>query len=301
MNKQKKAFVFAIIAVLCWSTVSVAFKIALRYVDFLQLLLFASFTALLTYFIIALAERKLSRLFSVTKKELLRSAIIGFFNPFLYYVVLFKAYSMLPAQIALILNYFWPIALVLLSALILGEKLNPGSIISLTISFVGLYIVSAQGDLFRINIQKPVGLILAAGSSIIWALSWILNQKYKGEEQNKLFWNFVFGFLYIFISVLLFSEPKLPETSGIWALVYVGLFEMGITFLFWLKALQLTERNDKISNLIFISPLLALVFIPLFLNEKIFFTSYIGLFLILCGIFIQKVTSKRKNNNIKIQ
>ncbi len=294
IKNQKKAYIFAISAVLLWSTVAVSFKIALRYVNFLQLLLYASFTAIVIYLLIALFSGRINSLFQINRKDLLNSAFIGFLNPFLYYVVLFKAYSLLPAQIAQPLNYFWPVVLVLLSAPLLGEKLRLISVISLLIGFVGVYVISTQGDLFGFKVNEPFGVLLAAGSSVIWALSWIYNQKDKREEQIKLFWNFVFGFVYIFISVILFSELKLPETKGIFAVIYVGFFEMGITFFFWLKALQLTERNDKISNLIFFSPFSALIFIHFILKEDIFYTTYIGLILIIIGIFIQRIKFKSK-------
>lgn len=294
MNNQKKAYLFAISAVLLWSTVAVSFKIALCYVDFLQLLFFASLTALLIYLMIILINGKISQLFKVQKKDILSSAFIGFLNPFLYYVVLFKAYSLLPAQIAQPLNYLWPVVLVLLSAPLLGEKLRLISVVSLLIGFVGVYAISTQGNLFGFKIEKPIGVALAAGSSVIWALSWIYNQKDKRNEQTKLFWNFIFGFFYILIAVILFSEIKLPETKGVFAVIYVGFFEMGITFFLWLKALKLTQRNDNISNLIFLSPFLALIFIHLILKEEIYYTTYIGLILIIFGIFIQRIKIKSK-------
>ena len=291
---QKKSYIFAISAVLLWSTVAVSFKIALRYVDFLHLLLFASFTALIIYLIIALIDKTFKQLFKITKKDILTSALIGFLNPFLYYVVLFKAYSLLPAQIAQPLNYLWPVVLVLLSAPLLGEKLKLISVVSLLVGFVGVYVISTQGDLFGFKVNEPLGVLLAAGSSVIWALSWIFNQKDKRNEQTKLFWNFLFGFFYIFISVVLFSELKLPEIKGIVAVIYVGFFEMGITFFLWMKALHLTERNDNISNLIFLSPFSALIFIHFILKEEIYYTTLIGLVLIVAGIFIQRIRFKSK-------
>lgn len=291
---QKKSYIFAFTAVLLWSTVAVSFKIALQYLDFLQFLLFSSFTAIIIYLIIAFINNKFVSLFKIKKKEMLNSAFIGFLNPFLYYLVLFKAYSLLPAQIAQPLNYLWPLVLVLLSAPLLGEKLRLISVVSLFIGFIGVYIISTQGNLLGFNINKPLGVTLAAGSSIIWALSWIYNQKDKREEQKKLFWNFIFGFIYILITVIVFSKINLPEIKGIFAVIYAGIFEMGITFFFWLKALQLTERNDKISNLIFLSPFLALIFIHLILEEKIFYTTYIGLILIVTGIFIQRIKFKKE-------
>ncbi len=292
MDKQKKAYIYAISAVLLWSTVAVSFKIALEYVDFLQLLFFSSFVALITYVVISIISGKFKELVKVSLKELLYSSFVGFLNPFLYYVVLFKAYSLLPAQIAQPLNYLWPAMLVLLSAPLLGQKLKLKSLLSVFMGFVGVYIIATQGNVFGFEIDKPIGVILAAGSSIIWALSWIFNQKDKRTGEKKLFWAFFFGLIYISISLFFFSEFKLPELKGILAVTYVGLFEMGITFFLWLKALQITDRNDRISNLVFISPFLALIFISIFLGEEIYYTTFIGLMFIVFGIFIQQVKRK---------
>jgi len=268
MNNQKKAYLYAISAVLLWSTVAVSFKIALRYVDFLQLLFFSSSVALLCYVLISFISGKLRELFKVTGKELLYSSFVGFLNPFLYYVVLFKAYSLLPAQIAQPLNYLWPAMLVLLSAPLLGQKLKLKSLFSVFVGFLGVYIIATQGNIFGFKIEKPVGVILAAGSSVIWALSWIFNQKDKRAGEKKLFWAFFFGLIYISIGLFFFSDFHMPEIEGILAVTYVGLFEMGITFFLWLKALQITERNDRISNLVFLSPFFGFDFHSYFSRRK---------------------------------
>lgn len=295
MNNQKKAYIFALTSILFWSTVGVAFKIALRYVDFMQLLFFASSVGIVCFVIIAVAKNTIKDLFKISFKEVISSAFIGFLNPYLYYIVLLKAYSMLPAQLAQPLNYLWPAMLILLSVPLLGEKLKIKSVISIVLGLIGVYIISTRGNLFNYRIENPFGVALAAGSSIIWALSWILNQKDKRKEQNKLFWSFFFGLIYTVITIIIFSDFKLPEITGGIAVIYIGLFEMGITFFLWLKALQLTDRNDKISNLVFLSPFLALIFIHLILGENIYYTTFVGLFLIVIGIFVQQI--KRRNKS----
>jgi len=296
VNNIKKAYLLALTAVLFWSTVGVAFKIALRYVDFLQLLFFASVVGITCFFVISLFQKKLRELFTITKKQLAYSAFVGFLNPYLYYVVLLKAYSLLPAQLAQPLNYLWPAMLVLLSVPLLGQKLKLKSIFSLVLGLIGVYIISARGNLFNDKIEEPFGVLLAAGSSIIWALSWILNQKDKRDGQKKLFWAFAFGLIYTALTIVIFSDFRLPETNGILALIYVGLFETGITFYIWLTALHLTDRNDRISNLIFLSPFLALIFIYYILGEEIFNTTWIGLVFIITGIFLTKIRFTKNNS-----
>ena len=75
--------------------------------------------------------------------------------------------------------------------------------------------------------------------------------------------------------------------QGVAASVYIGLFEMGITFLFWLKALQTAPSTDKVSNLVYLAPFLSLIFVHFILHEPVYFTTPIGLVLIIAGIWIQ--------------
>ena len=115
MEDQQKAYAYALGTVLMWATVASAFKITLRYLDFGQLLLYASATAVLVLAAVVLLQGKWGLVRRCSGRDLARSALLGLLNPFAYYLVLFKAYDLLPAQEAQPLNYTWPIMLVLLS------------------------------------------------------------------------------------------------------------------------------------------------------------------------------------------
>ncbi|MDE0286860.1 MAG: DMT family transporter, partial [Gammaproteobacteria bacterium] len=115
MTNQHKAYLFALSAVLLWSTVATAFKISLRYLDVFQLLLVASVTATLCLLLVVVLTGRLKIPASLGKRDYLRLACLGILNPFCYYLVLFRAYDLLPAQVAQALNYTWAITLMLLS------------------------------------------------------------------------------------------------------------------------------------------------------------------------------------------
>ncbi|MBT3168479.1 MAG: DMT family transporter [Candidatus Cloacimonetes bacterium] len=288
MDLQKRAYIYAIIAVLFWSTVASAFKIALRSLDFLQLLLYSSLVSVITTFLILLTQHKLKVIKQYSKQEYLSSALLGFLNPFLYYVILFKAYSLLPAQEAQPLNYTWPIVLVLLSIPLLKQRVGASTILAITISFIGVLIISTHGNILSFRFTNLTGASLALGSTIIWALFWIYNIKDKRDEVAKIFLNFVFGFIYILVATLLFSKIILPDISGLLSVTYVGIFEMGITFVVWSKALKLSKTTAKVSNLIYFAPFLSLVVIYLIVGEKILFSTIVGLICIVVGILIQQ-------------
>ena len=80
----------------------------------------------------------------------------------------------------------------------------------------------------------------------------------------------------------------LPLGGSLTAAVYVGVFEMGIAFVLWSQAMKKAENTAKVSNLIFISPFLSLVFIYFILGEIILPSTYVGLTLIMAGLWLQQ-------------
>ena len=292
MEKQKRAYLYACVAVLLWSTIASAFKISLRHVDVLTLLFYASVVACIFLFLYLLFLQKLKLLKAFTGRDYLRSALLGFLNPFLYYAVLLKAYSILKAQEAVTLNFIWPIMLVLLSIPILHQKIKPRSILAILISFIGVFVIATEGDVLGFRFTNTVGVLLASGSSVVWALFWIYNVKDKHDEAVRLFVNFAFGTVFIFLSILFFSELKIPNRNGLLGAVYVGLCELGITFLVWLKALRLSKTTAQVTNLIYLAPFFALVLISRVVGEPIMFSTGIGLVLIVSGIILQRFWAK---------
>lgn len=288
MEKQKQAYLYAITAILFWSTMASAFKVSLRHLDFLQLLFFSSIASVVVLFLIVLVQNKLSLFKEYSGKDYLRSAMLGFLNPFLYYVVLFKAYSLLPAQEAQPLNYTWSIVLVLLSIPILRQKIGLKSILAILISYFGVLVISTRGDLFGLTLSNPTGVALALGSSVIWALFWIYNVKDKRDDVAKLFLNSLFGFAFISITLLASSKRPMFDIRGLAGATYVGFFEMGITFVLWLKALRLSRTTAQVSNLIYLSPFVSLVLIHLIVGETIMLSTITGLVFIVAGIILQQ-------------
>ena len=293
MTDQQKATLYAVAAILMWSTMATAFKLTLRFVDSLQMVVLSSFFAFAVVFCILLVRGKVPMLFSFSVRQYLWSAGLGLLNPYLYYVVVLAAYSRLLGQEAMVLNYVWPIVLVLLSAPLLGQRIGARTLLALLLSFSGVVLIATRGNLGALRFNDPLGVGLAVGSSIFWALFWILNVKDKRDEDIKLCLNFFFGFLYSLVTLVLVRGLSRPVFAGWAGAAYVGFFEMGVAFLLWLRAMQLTRTTALIGNLVFISPFLSLVLLHFVLGERLFLSTFAGLVLIVGGILIQRFHSTR--------
>ena len=282
MKNQKKAVFYALLAVLCWSTVATAFKLSLENLEFDELIFYSVIISLLIMPVI-ITVKKEWRFFSL-KQNKLRSLLNGLLNPFIYYLLLFKAYDLLKAQEALALNYTWPIVLTLMSSLILKTALTKKDLIAMGISFTGALTVATGGNPFSLDINNPAGAAAGLGCAFFWALFWIRNSKDERPESVKLFCNFIPGLLFISVFLYFNTGFRIHPVSHLIPAVYVGLFEMGITFYLWSNALSNAENTAKISNLIYLSPFISMLIINTVLHEKILPSSIMGLALIVGGI-----------------
>lgn len=286
---QKKALAFASFSVLAWSTVAAVFKLALLRLDFIQVLFFASTASFLGLLLVIIIRGDGLKLLRQGKNDYFNSIIMAWLNPFAYYLILFKAYELLPAQEAQTLNWTWPIVLSIMSAIIFKSPLTKKQLLAIFISFLGVVTISFKGRLVDIDFSSPLGTFLALFSSIFWATYWILNLKDRRDPVIMLTTNFFFGALYTAIVTASFSEFTTPTFAAIGLTIYIGLFEMGLTFVCWLKALSLATNRVIVANLGYLAPFFSLIFIYLIIREAILPATVIGLVLIVLGIVIQSL------------
>ncbi len=287
MKNQTQAYILALVAVCFWSTIASAFKLTLRYLNFIELLFWAALTSLVFFSLFLGFKQQLTRVFKHPTRQILLAAVSGLLNPLAYYLILLKAYELLPAQEAGTLNYFWPVVLVLLSIPLLHQKIKPSSVAGVVLSFAGIVIISTHGDLASWHFSNPVGVALALTTPFIWALYWIINMKNPMPAIEKLFLGFLTAFPFL-LAVFIFNGgiKHLQAWQGLVGSIYIGLFEMGVTFILWLTALQKSQTTAHISNFVFLSPFLSLIYIHFFVGEEILPSTIIGLALVICGIFI---------------
>lgn len=294
MRNQTKAYAYGLTTVLLWSTVAAAFKLSLRHVDHFQLLLVACVVSILVLSAILTAQGRWRLVLSYSGRQYGQSLALGVLNPFLYYLVLFKAYDLLPAQEAQPLNYTWALTLAFLSVPLLGQRLGVRDLLAALISYSGVVVIAVRGDVSSLRFSDPIGVALALGSTVIWALYWIYNTKDKRDPVAGLWLNFVFGLPFVLTACWLFSDLRVASLPGLLGAAYVGTFEMGVTFVCWLMALRLAANTAQVGTLIFISPFLSLVFIHLLVGEVIRVATLAGLGLIVAGLLVQHTARLRR-------
>ena len=284
MTNNGKSILLASVAVLSWATVATAFKIALMHLSVYCMLFIATVTSLVVYTVMMAVENKWKALKTLPKDLLIKTALLGVLNPVVYYLVLFRAYDMLPAQMAQPLNYAWPIVLLVLLAVFNHERIPSRKYIGMVISVSGVVCISLGGGGIEGQVSFA-GILMALFSAVLWASYWMFNNRIGGrvDATVALFLEFLSGSVVLGISGC-FVGIEVDSLAGILSGVYIGLFEMGIPFLTFGMALRITKNPALINQMCYLSPFLSLFLIAVVLGERIAAGTYVGLALIVAGL-----------------
>lgn len=294
MRRNSKSVVLAGVAVLSWSTVATAFKIALRSLSVFDMLLVSTVTAMLIFAFMLTAERKWGMLKGLHRNAICGAMGLGVLNPVIYYLVLFQAYDMLPAQVAQPVNYAWPIVLLILLAVFNHEPIPGRKYIGMAVSVAGVACISLGGGGIEGGVSAA-GVLMALLSAVLWATYWMLNNRISKDIDTtvSLFLGFFAGSLVLLIGGL-FVGIDVDSMDGLLSGIYIGCFEMGIPFLTFGMALKLTDNPALVNQMCYLSPFLSLFLIAMVLGETIAPATYVGLLLIVGGLVFNSTIASRK-------
>lgn len=289
-DQDKRALVLGLGAVLLWSTVATAFKLALVELSVLQLLAIAIVSSTLVLVGVVCRQKKLSMLFATLRKAPIYYLSMAALNPLAYYCILLAAYDLLPAQQAQTINYTWAIMLALLSIPFLGQRLGARDWLAVGLGYLGVVIIATEGSP-SMDVSSGTGVVLALASTLIWAVFWLLSARSKDEPLMAMTSTFICACIPALVLAATLGGGMPEWGLSVYSAVYVGLFEMGVTWLLWSTAMRLASNVSRVGNLIFLSPILSLVFIATILGEAIHPATVVGLTLIVPGILLQQRTA----------
>lgn len=281
-HNERPALIYALLAVLLWSTVATGFKLGLAMMAVEQLLLVGTLISWCVFALFCLLRSG----FCVSRQDRVWVPVLGFLNPFAYYLLLFAAYDRLPAHVAQPLNYTWAITLALLAVPVLKQTLTWQALIGIVVSYCGVVLLLSGASETSPEPLNRTGIVLALLSTVLWAAYWLINTRCNSNAGAMMFWSF--SCAVPMIGLVCAAGPGWPEWNltnlayGSW----VGLVEMGITFLLWQLALRHTRNVARIGHLIFLSPFLSLLLINQVLGEVISWQAVAGLAVIVAGLVL---------------
>lgn len=297
-SSRRVATMAAIGAILLWCWSGVCFRMGAQLMGAMPFLTCMCATGSITVLILRASGGK-----SVVALIKLppRAIVAGFFGVALYTILIQFAISMATekevGQVSL-LNYLWPIWLVLMASLMLSERVNPTrTIAGALLGFAGVVIARmdlAQPELlFKLpSYLAPHAMALAGG--FLWALYCVLLRKWKIPEENggTAFHFAVCAAMAAAIAWWQGAWGSLPPVSGamIFWILFGGIGPVGLGYHWWEIGIK-RGRVHLISQLAYFTPIGSSVLIGLFFRQALSWGLLIGAVLIAAGAWIAKQTN----------
>lgn len=291
MSNTQKGYIYLALCVICWALIPIASKEILSALDNIQMLFYSTIISTLILFIFVILQKKFKLIFSYTKKNYFYIILIGFIGIYFNYLMLYKAFSIADPVSVFILNYTWPVFLFVISIFVFKEKLTVKKIVAILISFFGIIIIVSKGNFYKINLGNIKGDFFALLAALSAAVYSVIGKKMNFEKTTSVFLYFLVVLIFITPTLFILSTFKIPDLKSLFWLFVNGTIINGVSFIFWFKALEYLKTHI-ISNGIYLTPFLSLVYLNLFLGQKIYLSAIIGLMFIALGIIIVSFESR---------
>jgi drug/metabolite transporter (DMT)-like permease len=178
---------------------------------------------------------------------------LGIYGLFGYHFLLFIAFRTAPAVQANLVNYLWPLLIVVLAPLFNKHiQLKPRQVIAAISGFAGAALVMTGGN--AISTEFNVGYLAALASAFIWATYSLMTQRVAAFHTAAIgMFGWVSGLLSLACHFAL-EAPTLLNPQDIGLLIWMGLGPLGLAFYAWDAALKIGNAQ-QIGLLSFITPL----------------------------------------------
>lgn len=283
---MKKNYIYALLTVSIWSTMAAVAKMILFDIPNLETLSISSIFAFVFLLIINIKNGLIRELKQYSVKDYVIMAGLGFLGLFMYSALYYYGLTQLSSQEACIINYLWPIMLVIFSCIILKEKFTAIKGIAMLCSFVGIVILST-GNTSVANENSMSGIISCIIAAACYGLFSVLNKK---ADYNQNIAMMVIWFVVAVCSAILgpITEDWKPIEGTQWlGMLWLGVVIDAVAYLLWALALKGVKNTAKIANLAYLTPFLSLVVSAVVLNEQVSFRAIVALIFIVGGILLQ--------------
>lgn len=173
-----------------------------------------------------------------------------------YHALYFVAFRHAPALEANLVNYLWPLLIVVFAALLPGERPRAGAVAGTLIGLAGVVVMLTRGQSLALDPAHRAGYLAAFAAALTWAAYSVLNRRYRDVPSAAVFAPCLVVAVLALATHLAFEATVAP-TPGQWGmLVLMGLGPGGAAFWLWDSG---TKRGNLalLGTLSYAAPLLS--------------------------------------------
>lgn len=160
--------------------------------------------------------------------------LLGVGGLFGYHFCYFFALRNAPPVEAGLINYLWPLLIVVFSALLPGERLRWQHIAGCALALTGAVLVVTRGQGFGFDAQYTIGYATALCAAVIWAAYSVLSRRFAAVSSDAIAGFCLVTAILAAICHLLLEQTVWPADLWQWAaLIGLGLGPVGLAFYVW--------------------------------------------------------------------
>lgn len=285
---MRKNYLYASVTVVLWATLATVVKLVLEDLPNFEALAVSSAFAFVFLLCLNCINGSLKQMKTFRPKDYLITAGLGFLGLFMYSALYYFGINTLGSQEACILNYLWPMMIVIFACIFLKEKLSLRKVIAMILSFAGIVVLTVGGGGSSSGSRLP-GILACVAAAVCYGLFSVLNQKHRLSQSVTMMWFWFVTAVCSFAAGLVFEEFQ-PISGKAWfGLAWLGIVVNAVAYLLWAIALKASKDSAKIANLAYLVPFLSLILSAVVLKEPVTVGAVVALVLIVGGILLQSI------------
>ena len=250
--------------------------------SFETLALSSSFAALFLF-----AVNRRSNTLTIDAGKIFTAASLGFLGLFMYSAFLYFGLERLTSQEACVLNYLWPLMIVLFSCPVLGEKLTRRKLLAVGLSFAGVVVIMlGNASTENFSSDKFAGAVSCVIAAACYGLFSVLNKKIRLEQKFAMTVIGATTAICAFVAGFATESWLWPTVGQLFGLLWLGVMINAVAYLTWALALENSADTARTANLAYLVPILAVFVSTLVFGEELSATVIPALILILGGILV---------------
>ena len=276
-----------------WATLATVVKIILYDIPNFEALTISSVFAFVFLLIMNIINGSVKELKHYRLKDYLMMSGLGFLGLFLYSALYYYGISALSSQEACILNYLWPLMIVVFACILLKEKLTARKLIAMGMSFAGIVVLTVGTGGAASSGNRLWGIVACVTAAVCYGLFSVLNKKHSLNQNITMMWIWLTVSVCSLVFGLIFEKWQ-PIVGVQWlGLGWLGVVVNAVAYLLWAIALKNAEDSAKVANLAYLVPFLSIVLSSVVLKEQITVNMVIAVVLIVGGILLQSIRFRR--------
>lgn len=180
------------------------------------------------------------------------TGFIGIYGNNLLYLLSFR-YA--PAAHVELINYLWPILVLLFSGLLPNERLTLKHLFAAIFGLAGIYVLTQQAAVF--SAQYYWGYLWAFLDAVVWAIYTLISRHYVNSPLEMIGIYSGFAAFCSFAMHINYEIYQAPSTSQLVILIFMGVTTQNLAYLFWEFGIK--RGNFKLLSILsYANPILSL-------------------------------------------